>query len=328
MKNKILLLFGVAVFLSLQSCYVLEQGSGQIKLRLAQVPLEEAIEKEQNPSTKRLLAEVPEIKRYAISHLELKQNDNYSSYYATDKEGIAFVVTASPLIELKPYTWWFPIIGSVPYKGFFDKEDALELERDLQEKGFDTWLFAAPAYSTLGWFKDPVTTPMLKRGYYSLVATLIHEMVHTTLYVEGEGDFNEQLASFVEDKGTMEYFQYKGLLTDEKAAQIESQKATRKKFSKLMSKYATALAENFSSNSSQDDKISRKQALYEELEKEVELIYPGRPKGYWKFNNARMLQYNRYREDSELLNGFWEQSNNNWKHFWLLVNDYVEMQGW
>ncbi len=328
MKNKFLVLFGIAVLFFLQSCYLLEQGIGQIKLRMAQVPLEEAIEKEQNREIKKLLAKVPEIKQYAVAHLELQQNDNYTSYYVTDKEGVAFVVTASPETELKPYTWWFPIIGSVPYKGFFAKEDALELEKELKEKGYDTWLFAAPAYSTLGWFKDPLTTPMLKRGYYPLVATLIHEMVHTTLYVEGEGDFNEQLASFVENKGTMEYFQSKGLMTEEKTAQIESQKAKRKKLSKLISKYASLLKANFADDISQNDKKLRKQMLYEELQKEMELIYPGRSEGYWRFNNARMLQYNRYREDSELLNGFWQQSNNDWKQFWSLVNDHVEQQGW
>ncbi len=328
MKNKILVLFGIAILLFLQSCYLLKQGAGQVKLRLDQVSLDKAIEKEENREIKKLLAEVPEIKKFAVAHLELQHNDNYTSYYATDKAGIAFVVTASPKVELKPYTWWFPIIGSVPYKGFFEKKDAIELETELQEKGYDTWLFAAPAYSTLGWFNDPITTPMLKRGYYSLVATLIHEMVHTTLYVEGEGDFNEQLASFVEDKGTMEYLEYKGLLTDDKAVYLENQKAKRKEFLKLMSKYTALLEGNYAGDLSKEEKLLGKQALYQELQKEVEVIYPGRPKEFWRFNNARMLQYNRYREDSDLLNGLWRQSNSDWKHFWLLVNDYVDKQGW
>jgi predicted aminopeptidase len=306
----------------------LEQGAGQIKLRLSQIPLDEAIVSEQNQQIKKLLAAVPEIKQYAATYLKLEHNDNYTSYYATEKEGISFVVTASPQTELKPYTWWFPVIGSVPYKGFFNREDALALEKKLQNKGYDTWLFAAPAYSTLGWFKDPLTTPMLKRGYYSLASTLIHEMVHTTLYIEGEGDFNEQLASFVEDKGTIGYFQHHGLLTEKKRQKIKERKTKAKAFSKLLSENMSLLEEVYSGNLSRVDKLARKKELFDELERELNQLYQGRPEGYWSFNNARMLQYNRYREDSELLNGFWIQSNKDWKRFWQLVFNYVEQQDW
>ncbi len=328
MKSRLFLLFVFAALLPLQSCYILKQGTGQMGLRLSQVPLEQAIESEQNLQNKKLLAAVPGIKQYAIKYLKLKQNSNYSTYYATEEEGIAYIVTASPKIKLESFTWWFPIVGAVPYKGYFDKEDALELEEELKQKGYDTWMFAAPAYSTLGWFKDPLTTPMLKRGHYALAATLIHEMVHTTLYVKGEGDFNEQLASFIENKGAISYFQYQGLLTEDALSQLRASRKTRKEFLLLVAGYISSLSELYANSVSDQEKLEQRKVLFKELEGKTSRLYPGRPEGYWKFNNARLLQYKRYREDSELFQTFWQESGQDWTKFWQLVKAYVEKQDW
>lgn len=322
------LVTGVALLFGLQSCYLVKQGVGQFRLRSQQIPLEEAIALEENEPYRQLLASIPAIKRFAVDQLGLKQNDNYTSYYATAAEGVAFVVTASPKLKLEPYTWWFPIVGSVPYKGFFDRSDAIEFEEQLKRKGYDTWLFAAPAYSTLGWFKDPLTTPMLKKGSYSLTATLIHEMVHTTVYVEGQGDFNEQLASFVEDKGTEAYFQFHKLLDEPKRVALKANKAQRKQFVERVENAIAHLNALYDSGAEASVLLAQREVLFSQLTEDVQKLYPEKPAEYWIFNNARLLQYQRYKAESPLFDELWRQSGDNWQQFWSLVKSYIASQGW
>ena len=321
------LLAGCAA-LSLQSCYLMEQGMGQLQIQWHQVPLEEAIEAEQNPHYRKMLASVPSIKQFSVNVLLLKPTDNYTTYYHTPGKGVSFVVTASAKDQLKPYTWWFPIISSVPYKGFFDKEDALALEAKLKEKGYDTWMFAATAYSTLGWFRDPLTTPMLRRGYESFVGSLIHEMVHTTLYIEGEGDFNEQLASFVETRGMIAYFRHEGLLTEEREEKIWRMKQKRQQYHHILKKAIDQLEALYAQDLDTSVILDRRAEIFEALEAELVRVYPGKSEGYWRFNNARLLQHRRYSDESELFKQMWQESETDWKRFWQLVNRYVREKGW
>lgn len=328
MRIKLLLPLIIVCSLFLQGCYVIKQGVGQINIQLSQVPLEEAVEHEKNENYKKLLKSVPAIKQFAVEQLYLAGNNNYTSYYETAADGVSFVVTASPKTELKPYVWWFPVIGSVPYKGYFAKADALALEQELIDKGYDTYVFAAPAYSTLGWFKDPVTTPMLRKGYFTLASMIIHEMVHTTKYIKGQGDFNEQLASFIEFKGAIEYFSQNNLINQERLQQIESARQKRIEFLNLIRSYIDELKQLYTSSTDEESVLLQRERIFVQLSEEVVRIYPHRSPRDWHFNNARLLQFNRYDEDTGFLNEIWEKSNHNWKEFWRLIDEYVVVQGW
>ncbi|MGH7821114.1 MAG: aminopeptidase, partial [Candidatus Binatia bacterium] len=116
------------------------------------------------------------------------------------------VLAAANRDKLEPYTWWFPVVGKVPYKGFFDKKEAREAATSLEEDGYDTYVRSALAFSTLGWFDDPLPSVLLEREAVTLAQVVFHELFHRTLFVSGEMSFNESAANFAGDRAAIEFF--------------------------------------------------------------------------------------------------------------------------
>ncbi len=200
------LLFSLAVFIGLAIwywsllSYGIQQGIGQLKIVWQARPVKEVMEDPAFPdSLKARLSLIAEIRRFAIDSLGLKDTENYTKVYDQKGQEIMWVVTASEAFKLKPKLWHFPIVGSVPYKGFFDKEKAKALRNELDKEGWDTSVRNPGGWSTLGWFKDPILTGMLDDSDGGLASTIIHEMVHATIWVKDSVDFNENLASFIAD---------------------------------------------------------------------------------------------------------------------------------
>ena len=103
-------------------------------------------------------------------------------------------------------TWWFPIVGRVPYRGFFSVDDALDAERDLQKEGYDTYVRPTAAFSTLGWFNDPVLSTTLQTDDVEIVTTVLHELAHRYLFVPGQVGFNESFANFIGRVAAIQFF--------------------------------------------------------------------------------------------------------------------------
>lgn len=150
------------------------------------------------------LAEVAPVLAYARA-LGLDVGRQYRAYAAWPGDRVVTALVATRPGEVRAAGFWFPIVGRVPYKGFFDPARAAAAAARLEARGLDTCLVAVPAYSTLGWFPDPVVTPLLRRGRGVLVETLLHELVHATVYVNGDADWNEGIATFVGQEGAVRY---------------------------------------------------------------------------------------------------------------------------
>jgi predicted aminopeptidase len=318
------LIISCLLVLWLPGCYLLKQGKGQIDLRCAQIPISEAVKQEPNPEYRQLLKEIPEIKKFAETRLLLNKSDNFTGYYKTEESGVSYVVTASSKTALKAFTWWFPIIGSVPYKGYFNKADALQLKADLKSKGYDTYLFAAPAYSTLGWFRDPVTTPMIRRGRYNLVSTIIHEMTHETLFVPGAEAFNEQLAMFVERIGSLQYFKEIKGFNQKQLTLLDERVKESGAFAEIVRRSIPEFEELYDKNLSKNDVLIEREKLFDKLKTRISQEIPGLPAKAYEFNNARLMQYRRYSPESPVLENIWISSGKDWKRFWTGVRKYVE----
>lgn len=153
---------------------------------------------------------VVQARSFAGRDLKLDVGDSYTSYADIGRDTLALVLSASPPDQLAAYTWWFPVVGRVPYKGFFSLEAAQKEQRKLEEKNYDTYLRTTSAFSTLGWFPDPLLNTVLRQDSVGLVETVIHEVTHNTLFVSGQVKFNESFANFVGSVGAIEFFCRRG----------------------------------------------------------------------------------------------------------------------
>lgn len=186
--------------------YGLRQGKGQLNIIWNARPVEEVMADPSFPdSLKRKLVLINDVRKYAIDSLGLKDTKNYKTLYDQKGEEIMWVVTASEPFRLKAKEWKFPVLGSVPYKGFFRKDLALELREELVKENWDVSIRNPGGWSTLGWFTDPILSKMLERSEGDLANLIIHEMVHATIFVKDSIDFNENLATFIGDRGTEKF---------------------------------------------------------------------------------------------------------------------------
>jgi len=217
MRNKIFtirtLLFAVAmafcVFL-LNGCYILKQGTCFLKYSIKAVPVKKIQNSPETPEDlRRFLSLVNEIRDFAADSAGLNKNSNFTRYIDINKNHIVDVVYGAGRTDFSPYTWHFPFIGSFPNKGFFDLTDAQKEAGRLGGKGYDTYLARADAFSTLGFFSDPIYSFMKNFSIFRIARLIIHEQTHATLFIKNQLQFNEELAMFAGNEGGLRFVKAK-----------------------------------------------------------------------------------------------------------------------
>lgn len=196
------------LLLMLKGCslsYVIKQGTYQMDLLLHAQPMTKVLRsKDLNKNIRKKLELIKDVQEFATGFLGLKGEKNYKSVSLSFGHKL-YSITASEPLRFRPYQWWFPIVGHVSYKGFFDEKDADKELRELAKKGYDTQKRRVGAYSTLGFFADPVWPSMLKMSDEALIELIIHELAHATVYAPGQTTFNETLANFISLIGAKKY---------------------------------------------------------------------------------------------------------------------------
>ena len=162
------------------------------------------------PATRSKLQLVLDARAFASATLGLDVGRSFATFSPLERDTLVLVLSAAYRDRLEHYRWWFPIVGRVPYKGYFDFPEARAQERGFQGRGFDTYLRPASAFSTLGFFDDPLVSTTLKADTLSLANTVIHELTHNTFYASGQAEFNESFANFAGARGSAAFFRARG----------------------------------------------------------------------------------------------------------------------
>ena len=192
-------------------CYLSRAAWEEGKILARRQPIAELVASRSTDSTvRRKLALVLAARQYAQDSIRLATEESFTTYSKLDRDTLVLVLSAAYRDRLEPYTWWFPIVGRVPYKGYFDFEEAKRQAKSFLDRGFDVALRPSSAFSTLGWFNDPLTSTTLARDTLELVNTVIHEVTHNTFYAPGQAVFNESFASFVGARGAAAFFRSTG----------------------------------------------------------------------------------------------------------------------
>lgn len=203
---------GLAVALagSVAACspaYVLRGAWEEGKILGRRRPITQVIaDPRQTPETRDKLRLVLAARAFGRDSLGERTGDSYTLYAEKKSDTLATVLSAAYKDRFRAKTWWFPIVGSVPYKGYFHEADARREAARLEAQGFDTYLRPTSAFSTLGWFNDPVLSTLLRYPDVDLVNTVLHELFHNTYFAPGKIAFNESMANFVGGRGAIAYF--------------------------------------------------------------------------------------------------------------------------
>ena len=252
----------------------------------------------QDPATGAELAKklntAQEARRFGISELGLPETDSYTQYVHTGRSAATWNVIAAPEFSVEAKKWCFPVAGCVPYRGYFEEEDAERFAAKLRNRGYDVTVTPAVAYSTLGWFDDPLLDTMLDFSDAQLAATIFHEMAHQQLYVKGDTAFNEGFAVFVEEKGLEAWFHSRGGVEDLERWRARRQSSAR--FSEFLSTERQTLGELYG----RDLQETELRVLKKEAFAHMEARYHGMVETEWggkdffagwfdkELNNARL----------------------------------------
>jgi predicted aminopeptidase len=315
--------------------YILQAAFEQGKILWRREPIERILEKpDLDPKSREKLKLVLSVREYARDSLKLRVGGSYASYSYVDRRVLSYVLMAVPKTDLTPYTWWYLFVGRVPYKGFFSEEAAKAEAESFQAKGYDTYIRTAPAYSTLGWFDDPVLAHLLKYDNVTLAEVIFHELLHNTLFVSGAVDFNESLANFVGNRAAILFFRDRygqGSPEHQRAIQAWEEEL---EFATFIAGVARPLRGLYNEKDlPEEEKLRLREEIFSRSKEDWSRRIADRPthrfRGYslQQINNAVVAHYLLYLKDLELFESVYEAHGKNLARLVELIGESVQDGG-
>lgn len=277
----------------------MRQGYHNGRLLASRQEISEVLETDDVSEADRQQLELVQRIRVFAAKNELNVAGSYRHYIVTDNQAVSYLVQAAYADKLQWHTWWFPVVGDVPYLGFFDKADRDQEAQRLKAEGYDVALGMAGAFSSLGYFDDPVFSSMLKNSDIDLVHLLLHELVHRTVWVKGSARFNETLAEYGAQVLTTAWLQQQH--QPEKLALYEAQWRDRALFLNWMSDLKKSLQKLYEHPPTQAETLKEEKQkifsdyLHNRLPKFETTTYQYLQRREW--NNATVLASDLYNGD-------------------------------
>ncbi|RON05616.1 aminopeptidase [Pseudomonas brassicacearum] len=320
-------LFPATLLLLLNGCtsvsYYGQLASGQWQLLRAREPVSEVVaDPARDAKLRAHLAQSQKAREFASQQLHLPDNKSYRLYADIGRPFVVWNVFATPEFSLKPQNHCFPIAGCVAYRGYYSQSAARGDAALQRQQGMDVSISGVEAYSTLGWFDDPIISSMMNWGDERLATLIFHELAHQRFYVKDDTEFNESFATFVEQEGTRQWRVARGLPPASKA-----QEQQRDQFTRLVLDTRTRLEKLYASPLAAEQMRQRKAAEFERLRSDYRALRDGQWAGEKRYdawinapmNNARLLPFGLYDQWVPAFSVVFKQSGGDWLKFYAAV---------
>ena len=285
------------------------------------VPIETLLS-DDDPETRQFVERVLDIRRFATEELGLKESSNYTRYVALDRDYLAAVVSGSAKDSFTRHYWWFPVVGRLPYKGFFNSDHARREAERLRRRDLDVLVRQVDAFSTLGWFSDPLFSYMRNYPVYRLADLIIHETVHATVYLRGHSQFNEELAEFIGSEAARFYMERTFGIDSEEYQQMLTSQADTAAFVGFLQSLIAELEVLYNSDKSREEKLEQREVIIQNAQRRFDEEYDNlfltdnfRAFSSRYINNAYLDLYRLYYSGGSYLRELYERSGSDLPRF-------------
>lgn len=311
--------------------YYSQAISGHLKLMRARQPVAELLSSNDTDAELReKLQTLVDARQFAAEQLHLPQNDSYSTYAETGRRYVTWNVIAAAEFSVQARTWCFPVAGCVNYRGYFAEADAESYADGLKNEDYDVTIGGAAAYSTLGWFDDPLLDTMLRGGDIRYVGTLFHELSHQLLYIKDDSNYNEAFASFVEQEGMRIWLRDRGEM--QRIDKYNARLQRSEQFAGLLRSTRAELQTLYAKDmSAKDMRMAKAQAFkgmrvrYEKLKKSWQ-GYAGYDAWFaLPLNNARLVSVSTYRRYIPAFAAMYREAGEDLEAFYTLAKSIARL---
>lgn len=314
-----------------QLSYYAHCTQGHLALLSSRTPISKLLS---DPSTSEKLAkqlrDLSRIRDFASSELKLPDNGSYRSYSDLQRPYATWNVVATKEFDLQPLRWCFPVAGCLPYQGFFERQRAESFAAELNKQGHDTYLYGVSAYSTLGWFDDPVLNTFLSRSAVDRAGIIFHELAHQQLFLQNDPDFSEGFATAVEQLGIEQWLAQNG---SSKATTAYQERIQRDEdFTQLLGNLRQQLSNLYRQPLCPDCKRQSKAKILASfiIEYDRWKNERGDDGGYdnWvsdQLNNAKLASVNTYHQTVASFRALFAQQGNDFARFYQAAREISEL---
>jgi predicted aminopeptidase len=309
--------------------YYAQAISGHLGLMRSRVPVSDLLaDPDTDQELARRLRQTELMRRFAHEQLGLAANGSYSRLAITGREAVTWNVVAAPEFSLEPRLWCFPVAGCVAYRGYFNQDRAAKFADNMERKSFDVMISPATAYSTLGWFEDPLLDTMLRYSDATLAGIIFHELAHARLYVKSDTAFSEAFAGFVEETGVALWLSQTGQ-TSNNIDEWKNKKRAAIQFKHLIEKSRQQLEDVYASKQPDEAKRRYKKRIFDVLDTQYRALVKTNWKGIDYFaswmtddlNNAHLALMESYEGGICAFAALYEEAGQNLEQFYAMADE-------